>query len=66
MIAVPYKGLLIDISDRDYYNLFIDCEGACHHCMSEGSCKLENKMKKKLKKEISSWDSILRDSILQR
>jgi hypothetical protein len=47
MTTITYNGKEIKISDRDYREVYVDCEGACVHCMLDGSCKLQDKLKKK-------------------
>jgi len=47
MITVKYNGKLIKISDKDYNEVFVGCEGACSHCMLDGGCELQRKMEKR-------------------
>jgi len=50
MITITHKGNTIKISDIDYNQIYIDCEGACHHCMLDGGCSLQRKLETKIKR----------------
>jgi len=47
MTTITYNGKEIKISERDYNEVYVDCEGACNYCMTDGGCKLQDKLKKK-------------------
>ena len=44
MTTVKHNGRAVKITDRDYSEVFVDCEGHCEVCFFEGGCDLQSKL----------------------